>query len=63
MTARSGTPTEGVIIWRRAYLLGAVTDVEQNQWFEPAFLERLLGASVKITLAAGEKKVQDLRLR
>jgi hypothetical protein len=45
------------------YLIGAVTDVEQNEWFEPAFLEQLLNASVKVTLADGEKKVQDLRLR
>jgi hypothetical protein len=45
------------------YLIGAVTDVEQNEWFEPAFLEQLLNASVKVTLADGEKKVQNLRLR
>jgi hypothetical protein len=45
------------------YQLGAVTEVEQYQWFEPAFLSELLGASVKITLAEGEKKVQEIRLR
>ena len=45
------------------YLIGAVTDVEQNEWFEPAFLEQLLNASVKVTLAEGERKVQHIRLR
>jgi len=44
------------------YLLGAVTDVEQNQWFDPAFLSQLAPASAKITLAEGEKKVQDLKM-
>lgn len=46
------------------YVLGAVTDVEQNQWYEPAFLSQLLGASsAKFTLGDGEKKTQDIRLR
>jgi hypothetical protein len=44
------------------YLISAVTDVDQDEWQDPAFLEKLLGASVKITIADGEKKVQDLRL-
>jgi protocatechuate 3,4-dioxygenase beta subunit len=45
------------------YLIGAVTDVEQNEWFEPAFLETLVPASIKLGLAEGEKKVQHIRLR
>ena len=45
------------------YLLGAVTDVEQNQVYEPEVLGQLLGASVKVTLAEGEKKVQHIRIR
>jgi len=45
------------------YLIGAVTDVEPNQWFEPAFLTELLGASAPIKLAEGERKVQSIRLR
>ena len=44
------------------YYLGAVSDVETNEWFDPAFLERLVPASTTITLAAGEKKTQDLRV-
>lgn len=45
------------------YLIGAVTDLEQNQWYEPAFLSQMLGRSVKVTLADGDRKVQDIRLR
>ena len=45
------------------YMLGAATDVEQYQWFDPAFLTELAGGSVKLVLVEGEKKVQDIRLR
>jgi hypothetical protein len=45
------------------YLIGAVTDVEPNQWFEPAFLTELPGASAPIKLGDGESKVRDIRLR
>ena len=59
--------SDGKFIFRNLpageYLIGAVTDLEQNQWFEPAFLGQMLGASVKVSLADGDKKVQDIRLR
>jgi uncharacterized protein (DUF2141 family)/protocatechuate 3,4-dioxygenase beta subunit len=45
------------------YLIAAVTDVEPQEWFDPAFLEQLVGASTKILLAEGEKKVQGLRIK
>jgi hypothetical protein len=45
------------------YRLAAVTDVEPGQWFDPAFLRQLAGASVLVTLGDGEKKQQDLRVR
>jgi len=45
------------------YFLGAVTDVEDNEWFDPMFLEPLAAASIKLTLAASEQKVQDIRIR
>jgi protocatechuate 3,4-dioxygenase beta subunit len=44
------------------YLLCALGDVDDGQWYEPGFLDPLVAASVKITLAEGEKRVQDLRL-
>ena len=46
------------------YLISAVTDVENGQWNDPAFLAELAASSpIKISVAEGEKKVQDIRLR
>lgn len=44
------------------YYIGAVTDVEQGEWYDPSFLTQLLATSQKITLAEGEKKVQSLKI-
>jgi hypothetical protein len=44
------------------YLLAAVTDIDQDEWQDPAFLEQLVSASVKVSIASGEKRVQDLRI-
>jgi hypothetical protein len=43
------------------YRLIAVEDVEPGQWFDPAFLKELLGGSLAVSLAPGEKRVQDIR--
>ncbi len=44
------------------YRLTAVVDAEPGEWFDPAFLTQVLPASVAVTVADGEAKVQDLRL-
>jgi hypothetical protein len=44
------------------YLIGAVTDIDQDDWQDPAVLERLVPASLKISIAEGEQKNQDLQL-
>jgi protocatechuate 3,4-dioxygenase beta subunit len=44
------------------YLLAAVDDVEPGEWFDPAFLERAAAGAMRITIAEGEKKVQDIRV-
>ena len=44
------------------YYVCAVTDLEQGQLYEPSWLDALTAGSFKITLADGEKKVQDLKL-
>jgi hypothetical protein len=45
------------------YLIAAVTDLEDGQWNDPAFLAELAAAgAVKVTLAEGDKKVQDVRI-
>jgi hypothetical protein len=45
-----------------AYLLAAVTDADSSDLNDPKFLEQVAAASVKITLAEGDHKRQDLRL-
>jgi hypothetical protein len=45
------------------YLVAAVTDVQNEEWFNPAFLEMLEAASVKVAIAYGTRTVQDLRIR
>jgi hypothetical protein len=44
------------------YFIAAVTDAEPNEWQQPSFLERLVAASIKITIANGQKARQDLRI-
>lgn len=44
------------------YLLGAVTDVDPDDWQNPALLDQLVPTSITITIGEGEKKVQDLQL-
>lgn len=44
------------------YYVCAVTDIEETDLQDAAFLETLAAVSFKITLAPGEKKTQDLKL-
>ena len=44
------------------YLLAAVTDVDQDEWQDPVFLERLQAVSVKLTISEGEKRILNLRV-
>jgi len=44
------------------YFLGAVTDVDPKQAGDPALLEQLAPAAIRISIGAGEKKTQDLRI-
>lgn len=43
------------------YLLVAVDDVEQGEWFDPAYLEEVKGGATRVTLAEGEQKTQDVK--
>ncbi len=43
------------------YLAIAVEDVEQGEWFDPAFLNQIKGGAVRLTLGEGEQKAQDLK--
>jgi protocatechuate 3,4-dioxygenase beta subunit len=44
------------------YLIAAVTDVEPGEWFDPAFLTQLRAAAARVTLNAGDKRTQDLKI-
>ena len=44
------------------YFLGAVTDVDTDEWLEAGFLDGLVPASTKVTIGEAEKRVQDLRI-
>jgi len=45
------------------YLIAAVTDLEDGQWNDPAFLAALAAsAPIKLTVAEGDRKVQDIRI-
>jgi len=45
------------------YFVCAVTAVDRTEAYDPAFLEQLVPVAFKITIADGEKKTQDLRLK
>ena len=44
------------------YVIVALSDVETGEWFDPTFLQRIAPAGIRVTVADGEKKVQDLRV-
>ena len=44
------------------YYVAAIDDVEGGEWFDPAFLQRLVPKSMKLTIGEGEQKAQDIRL-
>jgi hypothetical protein len=44
------------------YFLAALTDIDPDEWKDPAFLAQLVPASIKLALAEGETKTQSLRL-
>jgi hypothetical protein len=45
------------------YLLAAATEVEPGMTADPEFLEQLATAAIPVTLAEGEQRVQDIRIR
>ena len=43
------------------YLVVAVDDVEQGEWFDPAYLQKIREGATRVSISEGEKKVQDLK--
>ncbi len=58
---------EGRFVFSRfrpgTYRIAVVEGVEPEEWLDPDFLKRLVPASVLVTLADGDKKTQDLRVK
>jgi protocatechuate 3,4-dioxygenase beta subunit len=44
------------------YRIVPLADVEPGAWFDPAFLQQLDAAALRVSIAEGEKKVQNVRL-
>jgi hypothetical protein len=44
------------------YRLAPVLDPEPGAWFDPAYLQQLDGGAVRVSIAEGEKKEQNLRV-
>jgi hypothetical protein len=44
------------------YYLAALTDFDQTDLTNPAFLDQVAASALKISVAEGEKKTQDLKL-
>jgi hypothetical protein len=45
------------------YLIAALTDLDTNEWNDPALLEQAARAAVPVSLAEGERARQDLQIR
>ena len=45
------------------YFLAALTDLDPLEWQTTDFLEQVAPAAVRVRIADGEKKVQDLRIK
>jgi carboxypeptidase family protein len=44
------------------YLVAAVDEVEPGEWFDPAFLQRLAPAAMKLAVADGEQVTHNVRI-
>jgi hypothetical protein len=65
MSARPAT--DGRFVFRDLpageYFIAALTDLDPAAWQEPTFLEQVAPAALRISIAEGQKKNQDLRIR
>jgi 5-hydroxyisourate hydrolase-like protein (transthyretin family) len=44
------------------YLITAIEDAEQGEWFDPAFLDEIKGRATKIRIEEGAQRTQDLKI-
>jgi hypothetical protein len=43
-----------------SYLLALTDDLEPGEWFDPAVLQRIAASAIRVTIADGERKTQDI---
>jgi hypothetical protein len=59
--------TDGSFVFRNLppgdYGLAAVTDVQEDEWYDPLFLGQLVDGAIKVTIGEHAKVRQDIRLR
>ena len=64
--AQTRPGSDGVFVFANLppgeYFVCAVTDVDASQLSDSSFLEQLMPSAFRVTLAAGEKKRQDMRI-
>jgi hypothetical protein len=44
------------------YLIVAVEDVDQGEWFDPSYLDQIRSRAVKVRIEEGDQRTQDLKL-
>ena len=44
------------------YLIVAVDDVEQGEWFDPSYLEQIRNRATKVRVDEGDQRTQDLKV-
>ena len=44
------------------YWLAAATGLDANEWFDAGLLQQLTAAAIRVAIAEGEKKVQNIAL-
>jgi protocatechuate 3,4-dioxygenase beta subunit len=58
--------TDGRFVFRTLppgeYRLAPVVDPEPGSWYDPAFLQQLDSSALRVSIAEGEKRIQDIRI-
>jgi Carboxypeptidase regulatory-like domain len=44
------------------YLITAIEEAEQGEWFDPTFLDEIKGRATKIRIEEGDQRTQDLKV-
>ena len=45
------------------YFLAVISELDQASWGDPSFMDQVAAAAIRMTIAEGEKKVQDIQIK